>query len=248
MPVLRGVAVLLQVLALAFAVATSLAGLLITLHGSSTAWETLHFGSAGTETLPPRATPVPSHERLVVVTVATSASDSRSLLVSARQAGVDAVVLGRGVAMKWPDNLRAKLVIFREFLHTTQHTLDDNDIVVFADGYDTLTLGTSELGMVKSFRDAEQRSGRSILVNAEGPCYPGKTFPPPHNATARCDYFQEMYEVSEERKQTEGTGLQQYLRVNPNSGLYAGRAGLKRIDFELPVVSTTATCAVLTIA
>ena len=228
-------------------VGPSVLALLITLHGASFVWEGLYFSTVASETLPDPPSEqerlgrladiaVPRHytEKVVVATVATSAADSRALLVSAHHAGVQTVVLGRGVTMKWPNNLRAKLVLLRDFLENSQDRLFENDILVFSDGYDTLILGPTEPAIIESFGRAEKALGRSIIVNAEGPCYPGKVFPAPHNDTQRCKYFQSRFEREKSKnKDRWPASTERYLRVNPNSGLYAGRVSALRKLFQV---------------
>ncbi|CAJ1350535.1 unnamed protein product [Effrenium voratum] len=95
--------------------------------------------------------------------------DYAYLQVSAEQHGLLPSIVGLGEVAWWPEGLGRKINALRGFLASAR--LTSEDLVLFADAFDTLILGDAAK-IRAGFERLERSSGKSIFFPAERTCYP----------------------------------------------------------------------------
>lgn len=90
------------------------------------------------------------------------------LQVSAEAHALSPTVVGYGMSAWWPDGLGTKINALRGFV---MGTVDDDDIVLFADAFDVMIFGDGG-EIVSRFEELERSSSRSLIFNAEESCFP----------------------------------------------------------------------------
>lgn len=153
---------------------------------------------------------------VTVVTVASDARDASALLASAPLAGIDIVLLGEGIAMPWPNGLRMKIIMVQQFVKDSQ--LDDDDLIVFVDAWDTMVLADSAESLKAGFIQTEKATGRPIIFAPEEFCWPQDK----ESKDTMCAYF-------------DSVAPPQFKRRYLNSGLYAGRHKHFKELFAAPI-------------
>lgn len=109
---------------------------------------------------------------LHVVTVITDIKNInyKRLLNSAKLNGIDITSLISKTPIGHIDGFGMKIKLVKEFIYDK----NDNDIILFVDGYDVLFTGTKD-EIIKKYKILEMQNGKCIVFSSENVCWPDST-------------------------------------------------------------------------
>jgi len=109
---------------------------------------------------------------LHVVTVVTDIKNVnyKRLLNSAKLNGIDIIPLISKTPIGHVDGFGMKIKLVKEFIYDK----NDNDIILFVDGYDVLFTGTKD-EIIKRYENFELQNGKCIVFSTENACWPDST-------------------------------------------------------------------------